>query len=48
MGKQLFNMSTDIVIGDSLEAKFWHNRWLEGDTPKILAPNLFAITVRKK
>jgi len=31
----LFNSSTTINLGDGTKARFWHNKWLEGQAPGI-------------
>jgi hypothetical protein len=47
VGRLLFNSSTIITIGDCTKACFWHNNWLDGESPKYLAPNLFQLVKRK-
>lgn len=45
--KALFSMATCIVLGDGARTKFWHDRWLNGQCPKIIAPTLYKISFRK-
>jgi hypothetical protein len=37
----LFFASTVISVGDGKSTPFWESRWLEGVSPKELAPNLY-------
>jgi hypothetical protein len=30
-----------------LKCRFWHDPWLDGETPRHLAPRLFALSRRK-
>lgn len=39
--KQLFFASTTIQVGDGRCTPFWEARWLNGQAPKELAPNLY-------
>jgi hypothetical protein len=39
--KQLFRASTIISLGNGGKAKFWHDRWLQGSSPKELTPSLY-------
>jgi hypothetical protein len=39
----LFQVSTIIKLGDGKKAKFWQDKWLDGDTPKDITPHLFAL-----
>jgi hypothetical protein len=43
MDRSLFHASTRISLGNGEKALFWHDRWLQGKTPKEIAPNLFKI-----
>ena len=43
----LFNASTEVTIGDGKKAKFWHNSWLQGAAPRVVAPQLFGLVKRK-
>jgi hypothetical protein len=45
---QLFFCSTDVRVGNGKNTPFWKARWLEGTTPKDLAPNLFKIARYKR
>jgi hypothetical protein len=40
-------MATEITLGDGRKANFWHDRWLNGECPKVIAPSLFKIAARK-
>uniref|UniRef100_A0A8R7V8T8 Reverse transcriptase zinc-binding domain-containing protein n=1 Tax=Triticum urartu TaxID=4572 RepID=A0A8R7V8T8_TRIUA len=40
-------MATEVTVGDGQRANFWHDRWLLGQCPKIIAPALFKISARK-
>lgn len=44
---QLFNASTTIRLGDGKCAQFWNSAWLNGASPKDIAPNLFSLARRK-
>jgi hypothetical protein len=46
--RDLFASSTVVTIGDGKTANFWSSSWLDGRTPKSLAPNLFKKASRKK
>jgi hypothetical protein len=43
MDRALFHASTEISLENGEKALFWHDRWLQGKTPKEIAPNLFTI-----
>lgn len=45
--KQLCRASTIITLGNDGKAKFWHDRWLEGKSPKELTPSLYQLVTRK-
>jgi hypothetical protein len=47
-GSDLFAASTVVTIGNGKTASFWTSSWIQGRTPKDLAPNLFRKTRRKK
>ena len=40
-------MATEISLGDGRKTNFWHDRWLCGQCPKIIALSLFRISTRK-
>ena len=40
--RTLFFASTLFTVGDGKETPFWEAKWLNGTSPKELAPNLFA------
>jgi hypothetical protein len=42
-GMTLFQASTIIKLGDGKKAKFWWDKWLDGETPKDIASHLFAL-----
>jgi hypothetical protein len=44
----LFQASTHIKIGNGKNAMFWHDRWLQGQALKDIAPNLFKLAHFKK
>jgi hypothetical protein len=39
----LFRACTVIQLGDGKRTSFWHDRWVEGQAPKELAPALFKL-----
>jgi hypothetical protein len=41
--RQLFFSSTHLHIGDGKNTPFWESRWLQGEAPKNLAPNLYVV-----
>ncbi|PNT65131.1 hypothetical protein BRADI_4g37815v3 [Brachypodium distachyon] len=45
--RALFSASTTVQIGDGRKVKFWHDSWLDGLAPNVIAPTIFAITTRK-
>jgi mannosylglycoprotein endo-beta-mannosidase len=45
--KDLFTACTSISIGNGEIVTFWHDRWLDGQAPKQLAPLCFNLAVRK-
>lgn len=45
--EELFAMATEISLGDGARARFWQDRWLKGQCPKVIAPSLFAASTRK-
>ena len=36
--RKLFAACTEITIGNGQTALFWHDRWLQGNAPKDIAP----------
>jgi hypothetical protein len=46
--RQLFRASTVVTIGDGRKASFWKSPWLDGITPRDMAPNLFKLAWCKK
>jgi hypothetical protein len=46
--KDLFAACTTILIGNGETARFWSDRWLDGEAPQHLAPLCFALATRKK
>ena len=44
---QLFAACTNITIGDGKKARFWQDKWLNGNAPAAVAPLLFRLTRRK-
>lgn len=45
--KQLFRASTIISLGNGGKAKFWHDKWIEGQSLKDLTPSLYQLATRK-
>jgi hypothetical protein len=43
----LFNASTIVTIGNGKMADFWGSSWIEGQTPKNIAPKLYKKARRK-
>jgi hypothetical protein len=43
----LFRACTSITLGNGESTKFWHDRWINGQSPKDLAPSLYRLTRRK-
>uniref|UniRef100_A0A8I7BH24 Reverse transcriptase zinc-binding domain-containing protein n=1 Tax=Hordeum vulgare subsp. vulgare TaxID=112509 RepID=A0A8I7BH24_HORVV len=40
-------MATRITLGDGAKASFWNDAWLQGQCPKLFAPALYNISMRK-
>jgi hypothetical protein len=40
--RELFAASTVVSIGDGRTASFWSSSWVDGKTPKSMAPSLFV------
>lgn len=45
--KEFFHASTVVTVGNSKKANFWHSAWVNGSSPKNLAPLLFKKSKRK-
>jgi hypothetical protein len=45
--KDLFASCTSISIGNGEIARFWSDRWLNGQAPRLLAPLCYNLAVRK-
>ena len=45
--KCLFNAATLVTVGDGLKASFWESSWLQGISPRVLAPDIFEASKRK-
>jgi hypothetical protein len=45
---KLFYALTRVNIGNGNEASFWDNSWVDGISPKVLAPSIYAISKQKK
>jgi hypothetical protein len=43
----LFDACTTLVLGDGRTTSFWEGRWLQGNKPKVLAPALLRLALRK-
>jgi hypothetical protein len=46
--RQLFFCSSEIILGNGKNTPFWEARWLNGMSPKELAPNLFLVPRMKR
>uniref|UniRef100_A0A453BYJ9 Reverse transcriptase domain-containing protein n=1 Tax=Aegilops tauschii subsp. strangulata TaxID=200361 RepID=A0A453BYJ9_AEGTS len=46
--RQLFSSCTSIELGDGSIAAFWTDRWLNGEAPLHLAPDIFKLARFKK
>ncbi|KAF8694252.1 hypothetical protein HU200_038390 [Digitaria exilis] len=44
---ELFRTSTIISLGNGQRTRFWHDRWLQGKSPKEIAPDLYKLAWRK-
>jgi hypothetical protein len=44
---ELFNASTVVTVGKGNKTNFWHSSWVNGTSPKNLAPLLFKRSKRK-
>lgn len=45
--RRLFNAATMVSLGNGRRASFWRSRWLDGEAPATLFPNLFNHSKRK-
>ena len=45
--KQLFRVSTIVILGDGNKASFWNCSWLNGLAPRDIAPGLYKLAWRK-
>jgi hypothetical protein len=45
--KQLFRVSTTVILGNGEKASFWQSSWLNGHAPMDLYPALFLLAWRK-
>lgn len=45
--QQLFRTCTNIQIGDGNQALFWHDNWLNGRSPRDIAPDCYRLAWRK-
>jgi hypothetical protein len=45
--KALFRARTVITLGNGEKIKFWSDNWLEGSSPKEIAPSIFRLSKRK-
>jgi hypothetical protein len=44
---ELFYGLTSITIGNGNKASFWVDYWVDGISPKVLAPSIYAISRQK-
>jgi hypothetical protein len=45
--RDLFATSSEVTIGDGNRASFWQSSWVDGRTPKNIAPTLYKKAKRK-
>jgi hypothetical protein len=43
----LFRACTKVTVGNGIKTKFWHDRWLQGQTPQEVAPTHLCYAWRK-
>ena len=46
--RDLFYVSTVVTVGKGDMASFWFSAWLNGESPRNIAPSLFKTAIRKK
>jgi hypothetical protein len=44
--RHIFDASSFMMLGDGSSALFWEDRWLDGQSIKNIAPDLFALILR--
>jgi hypothetical protein len=44
---ELFHALTKVNIRDGNKASFWHDPWVDGLSPKCIAPSIFAMSNKK-
>jgi hypothetical protein len=45
--RQLFRLSTVVILGNGVKARFWDSPWLQGRAPRDIAPRLYKLAWRK-
>lgn len=45
--KELFNAATKITIGNGKKALFWISKWLQNQSPCVMAPTIYQTSKRK-
>ena len=46
--RDLFNVATKVTIGNGLTTSFWTSSWMNGVSPKSIAPWIFEVSKHKK
>ena len=46
--RQIFDISSEMVLGDGASALFWKDKWMEGRSMEEVAPNLFAVIPKRR
>jgi hypothetical protein len=41
---ELFYGLTSVITGNGNKASFWDDSWIDGVSPKVLAPSIYAIS----